>query len=98
MKLYNIDPESVYPDARMWPVRGHEDRAVIVCTDHMSDYVFYPRETDGLRLDGSVLFSECMGFDPETFDGKSEKVRRWVEEWSYPVEMAKAIVAQINHK
>ena len=98
MKLYNINPENVYPDAKVIPVRGHEDRAIIICTNHMSNYEYYPCETEGLRINASILLSECMGFDPEEFDEKPEEVRKWVEEWSYPVEMAKAIVAQINRQ
>ena len=96
MKLYNIDPQNVYPDAKVRLVPGNEDRAVVVVTNHMSVTEWFPMETEGWKTDGSILFSPCMGFDPETFDEKSEETRRWVEEWSYPVEMAKSIVEQIN--
>lgn len=98
MKLYNIDPRNVYPDAKVVVVPNHEDRGIIICTNHMSVYEYYPCETDGLRIDASILLAPCKGFDPETFDENDEKTRSWVEEWSYPIEMARAIVEQINHK
>lgn len=96
MKVYNIDPETIYPDAKARVVPGYEDRAVIQVTNHMSVTVFYPLETEGWKMDGSMLFTGCMGFDPEEFDPESKETRKWVEQWSYPLEMAKAIVAQIN--
>ena len=98
MKLYNIDPENVYPDAKVRLVPGHKDRAVIAVTNHMSVNEYFPVETEGWKTDGSILFSPCMGFDPEEFDPKSEETRRWVEQWSYPVEIAKSIVEQINRQ
>lgn len=98
MKLYNIDPQNVYSDAEVLIVPGHEDRAIIKFYNHMSVLEFYPVENDDWRTDGSILLSECMGFDPEEFDPKSKETREWVEEWSYTVEMANAIVAQINQK
>lgn len=96
MKLYNIEISNVYPDAKARTIRGHEDRAIIICTNHMSNYEYYPCEAEGHRMDSSVLLSGCMGFDPETFDPASDEVREWVVEWTYPVEIAKAIVSQIN--
>jgi hypothetical protein len=98
MKLYSITPENVYPDASLRIVPNHEDRAVIAVSNHMGNTEYYPLETEGWKTDGSVLLSPCMGFDPEIFDEKSAETRRWVEKWSYPVEVAKAIIAQINHK
>lgn len=96
MKIYNIDTENVYKDANVITVPGHEDRAVIQVSNHMSITEFYPAETEGWKMDGGMLFTDCMGFDPEEFDPESEKTRKWVEEWSYPLDIAKAIVAQIN--
>ncbi len=96
MKLYNIDPQNVYPDAKVRIVPGHQDRAVIVCTNHMSVDEWYPLETEGFRIDGHILFWPCMGWDPEKFDPASPETRLWVEEWSYPLTMAEAMVKQLN--
>lgn len=97
MKLYSIESENVvYADAKIRVVPGHEDRAVIVYTNHMVAQEWFPCETEGMKIDGSILLSECMGFDPEEFDPKSEETRLWVEKWSYPLEVANAMVAQVN--
>lgn len=96
MKTYMPDANNLYPDAKVRPVPGHPDRAVIQATNHMSIDEWYPREDGGWAIDGSVLFTGCMGFDPEEFDPESNETRKWVEKWSYPLETAKAMVDQIN--
>ena len=97
MKLYNINPQYVYTDsAKVRKVSGYPSRAVIMVTNTMSVDEFYPKQTDGFPLDGSVLLQECMGMDPENFQVHSEETRAWVESWSYPIEMAEAIVAQLK--
>jgi hypothetical protein len=96
MKIYIPNIDNLYPDAKIRLVPGHSDRAVIQVSNHMFVDEWYPCETEGWTTDGSILFTSCMGFDPEDFDPKSDETRKWVEKWSYPVEIAKGIVNQIN--
>jgi hypothetical protein len=98
MKTYMPNVDRLYPDASAIPVPNHPDRAIISVSNHMSIYEFYPRDDDGWATDGSILFRGCMGFDPEVFDPKSEETRKWVEEWSYPLETTNRMVSQINQE
>ena len=98
MKIYNIDAQNVYPgSAKVRKVNGYPNRAVIQVTNTMSIDDFYPMEIEGFPLDGFVLLQECMGMNPETFELHSEATRQWVEKWSYPTEIAEAIVAQLKN-
>lgn len=98
MKLYNINPQYIYADsAKVREVNGYPNRAVIQVTNTMSVDEWYPKQNNGFSLDGSVLLQECMGMDPETFELHSEETRIWVEKWSYPLEMAEAIVTQLKN-
>lgn len=96
MKIYMPDIIKLFPDAKVRLVPNHPDRAVIEVSNHQCVTEFYPSEDVGWATDGSILFAGCMGFDPEEFDPESVETRKWVEEWSYPIETAKAMVDQIN--
>ena len=96
MKIYMPNIDRLLPDAKVRLVPNHPDRAVVEVSSHMCVAEFYPREENGWITDGSMLFTACMGFDPEEFDPNSDQSRKWVEEWSYPLETAQAMVDQIN--
>ena len=95
--LYNIPFENVeYQDAKALPVPNFPERAVIRFTNHMVNHEWWPRSE--MNIDASVLFQACMGFDPEEFTLESNDTRCWVEDFSYPLEMANSIVKHLNTK
>ena len=70
---------------------------MVQVSDQNLNTIWFPRENDGGWVtDGSILFTNCMGFDPEEFDPESPKTKEWVDRFSYPVETAEEIVKQIN--
>jgi hypothetical protein len=97
MKTYIPNIDRLYPNAEVRPVPGYPNCAIIEVSSHMALTIFYPRDNDAW-IDGSILFNDCMGFDPEEFDPTSEKTHKWVKDWSYPLETAQAMVNQINRE
>ena len=89
---YSLDVANLR-NARIATIHGHPDRAIIVAYNHMSNTEYYPY--NGFS-DASILLAPSMGFDPENFDPTSSRTAEWVKQWSYPVETAERLVAEIN--
>lgn len=88
MIIYHKIPTDDLTDATVIVPNGFEDRGVIKCYDHMGCIVFYPRD-DKFGFDGSdALKTAYLPCDKDQ--------SAFVADYSYPLETARRLAAEIN--